>query len=384
MTRPARAPVAEPAGAALRAVGEVVAAMAAAPSLEATLQGLVQAARRLANCRYAAIGVPDGSGGFAQFITTGMSDELIAAIGPLPRTHGLLGAMLERPRPHRTPDISRDPRFEWWPAAHPRMTSFLGVPIISVGEVVGAFYLTDKIGADEFADADQELIELFAAHAAVAIATARVHERSRELSVVEERNRLARDLHDAVSQTLFSLTLTAEAAAELLDRDPAAARAQLAEVGRLAAEARAEMRSLVFQLRPADLEADGLVATLRKHVEVLDRVHPARVEMVVRGDGVPDAATQRELYRIAQEALQNALKHSDATRITLELELAGSGGTLAVTDDGAGFDMTDPLVRSQHLGLTVMQERARTVGGRLELRSRPGEGTTVRVEVPGG
>jgi signal transduction histidine kinase len=384
MTRPARAPVAEPAGAALRAVGEVVAAMAAAPSLEATLHGLVQAARRLANCRYAAIGVPDGSGGFAQFITTGMSDELITAIGPLPRTHGLLGAMLERPLPHRTPDISRDPRFEWWPAAHPRMTSFLGVPIVSGGEVVGAFYLTDKIGADEFADADQVLIELFAAHAAVAIATARVHERSRELSVVEERNRLARDLHDAVSQTLFSLTLTAEAAAELLDRDPAAARVQLAEVGRLAAEARAEMRSLVFQLRPADLEADGLVATLRKHVEVLGRVHPARVEMVVRGDGVPNAATQRELYRIAQEALQNALKHSGASRITLELELAGSGGTLEVTDDGGGFDTADPLVRSQHLGLTVMQERARAVGGRLELRSRPGEGTTVRVEVPGG
>ena len=205
------------------------------------------------------------------------------------------------------------------------MTSFLGVPIVSAGEVVGAFYLTDKIGADEFSDADQELIELFAAHAAVAIATAGVHERSRELSVVEERNRLARDLHDAVSQTLFSLTLTAEAAAELIDRDPAAARAQLAEVGRLAAEARAEMRSLVFQLRPADLEADGLVATLRKHVEVLGRVHPARVEMTVRGDGVPDAATQRELYRIAQEALQNALKHSGAGRITLELDLAGVG-----------------------------------------------------------
>ncbi len=180
--------------------------MAAAPSLEATLRGLVQAARRLASCRYAAVGVPDGSGGFSHFITDGMSDELIAAIGPLPRTHGLLGAMLERPLPHRTADISRDPRFEWWPAAHPRMRSFLGVPIVSAGEVVGAFYLTDKIGADEFSDADQELIELFAAHAAVAIATARVHERSRELSVVEERNRLARDLHDAVSQTLFSLT----------------------------------------------------------------------------------------------------------------------------------------------------------------------------------
>ena len=139
-----------------------------------------------------------------------------------------------------------------------------------------------------------------------------MHERSRELSVVEERNRLARDLHDAVSQTLFSLTLTAEAAAELIDRDPAAAREQLAEVRRLAAEARAEMRSLVFQLRPADLEADGLVATLRKHIEVLGRVHPARVEMTVRGDAPPGAKVERELYRIAQEALQNALKHSGA------------------------------------------------------------------------
>ncbi|HEY3766651.1 MAG TPA: GAF domain-containing sensor histidine kinase [Gaiellales bacterium] len=385
MTRPPRdAALAEPAGAALRAVGEAVTAMAAAPSLETTLHALVQAARRLASCRYAAVGVPDGGGGFSHFITDGMSDQLIAAIGPLPRTHGLLGAMLERPVPHRTDDISRDPRFEWWPAAHPRMRSFLGVPIVSGGDVAGAFYLTEKIGADEFSDADQELIELFAAHAAVAIATASAHERSRELGVVEERNRLARDLHDAVSQTLFSLTLTAEAAAELLDRDPAAARARLDEVRRLAAEARAEMRSLVFQLRPADLEADGLVATLRKHVEVLGRVHPTRVEMHVHGDALPAASAQRELYRIAQEALQNALKHSGAGTIRLDLELGPQAAVLTVTDDGAGFDPADPIVRSQHLGLTVMDERARAVHGRLELRSRPGAGTTVRVEVPHG
>jgi signal transduction histidine kinase len=385
MTRSARAAaVAEPSRAALRAVGEVIAAITVAPSLEATLQGLVRAARTLASCRYAAVGVPDGSGGFSHFITAGMSDELIAAIGRLPRTHGLLSAMLERPQPHRTSDISKDPRFEWWPAAHPRMTSFLGVPILSAGEVVGAFYLTDKIGADEFSDQDQELIELFAAHAAVAIATARVHERSRELSVVEERNRLARDLHDAVSQTLFSLTLTAEAASELLDRDTEAARAQLAEVRRLAAEAREEMRSLVFQLRPADLEADGLVATLRKHVDVLGRVHAADVELTVRGQTEPDAPVQRELYRIAQEALQNALKHSGAGRIGVGLDLDPARTRLVVSDDGSGFDPADPRVRSQHLGVTVMAERARAVGGRLDLSSTPGRGTTVTAEVPGG
>ncbi|HEX3332552.1 MAG TPA: sensor histidine kinase, partial [Gaiellales bacterium] len=202
--------------------------------------------------------------------------------------------------------------------------------------------------------------------------------------VVEERNRLARDLHDAVSQTLFSLTLTAEAASELLDRDTEAARAQLAEVRRLAAEARDEMRSLVFQLRPADLEADGLVATLRKHVEVLGRVHAAEVELTVRGEGEPDAAVQRELYRIAQEALQNALKHSGAGRIAVELDLDPALNRIVVTDDGAGFDPADPGVRSQHLGVTVMAERARAVGGRLHLRSGPGEGTTVTAEVPGG
>jgi signal transduction histidine kinase len=142
------------------------------------------------------------------------------------------------------------------------------------------------------------------------------------------------------------------------------------------------MRSLVFQLRPADLEADGLVATLRKHVEVLGRVHPAAVEMRVAGDGEPDAAVQTGLYRIAQEALQNAIKHSSAGRIAVEIDLDGAGGVLTVTDDGAGFDPADPRVRSQHLGLTVMEERARAIGGRLEVRSRPGEGTTVRVEVP--
>ena len=153
---------------------------------------------------------------------------------------------------------------------------------------------------------------------------------------------------------------------------------------RSAAEAREEMRSLVFQLRPADLEADGLVATLRKHVEVLGRVHAADVELTVRGHAEPDASVQRELYRIAQEALQNALKHSGAGRIGVELELDPARTRLVVSDDGSGFDPADPRVRSQHLGVTVMAERARAVGGRLDLRSAPGEGATVTAEVPGG
>src|SRR5918999_752109 len=136
---------------AFRTLSDVVLALAAEREVEPVLQRLVHAARELGGARYAALGVPDGEGAFARFITSGMSDKLIAAMGPLPRTHGLLGAMLESPAPYRTGDIHTHPRFRgWWPRAHPDMRSFLGVPIVSRGGVIGALYLTDKDGADEF------------------------------------------------------------------------------------------------------------------------------------------------------------------------------------------------------------------------------------------
>ena len=214
------------------ALSDAVLAIAAEHAVEPVLQKLVDAARELAGARSAAIGVPDGDGGFARFITSGMSDALIASLGELPRQHGLLGAMLESAEPYRTADIREDPRFRgWWPSAHPSMSSFLGVPIVSGrGDVAGAFYLTDKEAAAEFSDDDQGLIATFAAHAALALENARLHERSRELSIVEERNRLARELHDAVTQKLFGVVLAAESAAALLERDADEAGVQLALV----------------------------------------------------------------------------------------------------------------------------------------------------------
>src|SRR5574341_870660 len=261
----------------LRAMSDAIRAIAAEPRVETVLRKLVDSARELVNARYAALGIPDEGGeAFAQFIYTGMSDELVARIGPLPRTHGLLGAMLAETEPYRTTDIRKDPRFQWWPDAHPRMSSFLGVPVVSQGKVVAAFYLTDKLGAPEFSQADQETIEMLAAHAAVAIENARLHERSKELSVIEERNRLARDLHDSVTQTLFSISLTAEAAAA---KDGAAAKADLENLRDLARSAVQEMRSLIFELRPAEIESDGLAATLAKHVDVLRRISHREIDL---------------------------------------------------------------------------------------------------------
>jgi signal transduction histidine kinase len=371
---------------ALKAVSDAVLAVASELSVEQVLQRLVDSARELAGARYAALGIPDGTGGFRRFLVAGMSDELIASLGPLPRTHGMLGAMLEADAPYRAADIQDDPRFRgWWPRGHPDMRSFLGVPIRVREEVIGAFYLTEKQTGTMFEPADQELIELLAAHAAIAITNARLFERSRELSIVAERNRLALELHDAVSQKLFSLVLSAEAAATQYDRDPAAARTQLERLRALSREALEELRSLILGLRPPELARDGLAATLRRQAEMLERVHGVPIELssegdVDRGPGV-DPDTELDILRIANEALHNAVRHAGAQRVRVRLSSENGTLVLDVSDDGAGFDPGRPELRSRHLGLTSMEERARELGGHLEIRSRPGAGTTVRLEL---
>jgi signal transduction histidine kinase len=369
----------------LKAVSDAVLAVAAEQSVEDVLQRLVHSARELASARYAALGLPDGEGGFRRFLTSGMSDELVASLGPLPRQHGVLGAMLETRAAHRTADIHDHPRFRgWWPSGHPDMRSFLGVPIVAPQGVIGAFYLTEKVGAPDFSDEDEELIELLAAHAAIAIANARLYEETRELSIHAERNRLALELHDAVSQKLFGLVLNAEAAGTLLESDPDAARAQVGKLRTLAQEALDELRSLMFELRPPDLERDGLGGTLRKHVEVLRHLQDTEIELDVV-DALPaDPMRDREVLRIAQEALQNALRHAAANRIAVRLRGDDAGLALEIEDDGAGFDPDAPGLRARRLGLTSMEERAERLGGWLEIRSARGAGTTVRLEVGAG
>jgi signal transduction histidine kinase len=369
-------------GRAFDALSDVLLAVASERSVGSILQKLTHAARELAGARYAALGVPDGEGAFADFITSGMSDKLIASMGPLPRTHGLLGAMLEAEQPYRTRDIHDDRRFKgWWPRAHPDMRSFLGVPIVARSGVIGAFYLTEKVGEDEFGEDDEKVIVMLAAHAATTIENARLFERSRELSIVEERNRLARELHDSVSQKLFGLVLSAESAGTLLDRDPGEARAELDRLRAVAQDVMEELRSLVFELRPPALESEGLATALRKHVDVLRRVYRRDIHLDVTGTPTRAPELEREVFRVAQEALQNALRHADAARLDVELVATDGRLRLTVRDDGVGFDPQAPAIRSRRLGLTSMEERAEALGGTLAIESRAGEGTTVRLEV---
>jgi signal transduction histidine kinase len=367
----------------LHAVSDAVLSVAAERSVEEVLQRLVESARELAGARYAALGTPDAEGGFSRFLTAGMSDELVAKLGALPRTHGMLGAMLETAESFRTSDIHDDPRFRgWWPKGHPDMRSFLGVPISTREGVIGAFYLTEKLGASEFTDQDRRLIELLAAHAAIAITNARLYEQSRELSVLSERNRLALELHDAVSQKLFSLVLTAEAAETLAGRDPVAAGEQVARLKALAQEALDELRALIFELRPPDLERDGLCGALRKHVEALRNRRAGRITLELEDEVPSDPERDAEILRIAQEALQNALRHAEAGHVNVRLRADDGALQLEVEDDGIGFDPSDPELRSRRLGLTSMEERAGRLHGRLEIDSTPGTGTSVRLVVP--
>jgi signal transduction histidine kinase len=370
---------------ALKAVSDAVLAVASKRSVEEVLQRLVDCARELAGARYAALGIPDGEGGFRRFLVAGMSDQLIAAMGPLPRTHGMLGAILSAAEAYRTEDIHDDPRFRgWWPTRHPDMRSFLGVPIVSADGIIGAFYLTEKQGAPTFDPQDEALIELLASHAAIAITNARLYEQSRELSVISERNRLALELHDVVSQKLFSLMLTAEAASAQLDRDPEAARVQLERLRTLARESLDELRSLILGLRPPELARDGLEGALRKELEMLGRVHGIEISLEV--DRPPErinGAGEREfaILRIAHEALHNAVRHARAEHVAVRLSEQRDQLIVEVHDDGVGFDPDRAELRSRHLGLTSMEERARELGGRLEIRSAPGAGTTVVLKV---
>jgi signal transduction histidine kinase len=353
-------------------------------SLKETLSGLAETAKHISSASYAAIGIPEPEGdAFSAFIHVGMSDDLVAEMGPLPRTHGMLDAMLHDPEPVRLTDITKDPRFRgWWPRAHPLMRSFLGVPIVSQGEVIGAFYLTDKVGGPEFTEEDQANIGLLASHAAAAIEAAGMFEDSRTLALAEERERMARELHDALNQSLFSLSLTARAASRHLSTDPERTAEELNEIALLAKEAMAELRAVVEGLRTPDVDRDGLLPAIRSQAALLSRVHHLDVDVDADEEPTLDGRVEHEVFRIVQEALTNAVRHGQPARVTVSL-VSGDSLQLTVRDDGLGFDPDEQNYRGRRLGLTSMRERAASIGGTLTISSSPGNGATVRLEVPG-
>jgi signal transduction histidine kinase len=374
-------------------VSQAVLSVTRQMSVRDVLQVIVRSARSLVGARYAALGVPGEGDSFAEFVVDGISGAEWRAIGPLPRRHGMLAVLLNEGQPERLADIRKDPRFEGWPSAHPQMSHFLGVPVRDGDQVLGAIFAANKVSAAAaghgFTERDQEILSLFATHAAIALTNARLYERSRELSALQERSRLARDLHDAVTQKLFSLRAHARAVAVLAAREPVDAariRAEIEVVGELGAEAHAELRAVIDGLAPPDLEAAGLAESLRRYAVLAGRAHGIPVTFTAACLPALSRDAEAALYRVAQEALHNALRHAGASGVRVALakaqskaeSRAGRRVVLEVSDDGHGFA---PGTTSGGLGLASMRERAAAAGGVLTVRSGQ-EGTVVRMTVP--
>jgi signal transduction histidine kinase len=366
-------------------VSQAVLSVTRHTSVRDVLQVIVRSARSLVGARYAALGVPDEHDSFAEFVVDGISGAEWAAIGPLPRRHGMLGVLLTEGKPERLADIRSDPRFEGWPAAHPKMSHFLGVPVQDGAKVLGIIFAANKTSAAAagrgFTERDEEILSLFAAHAAIALTNARLYERSQELSVMQERSRLARDLHDAVTQKLFSIRAHARAAAVLAAREPADVariRAEIEVVGELGAEAHAELRAVIDGLAPPDLEAAGLAESLRRYAVLAGRAHGVPVTVTAACLPALNPQAEAALYRVAQEALHNALRHAGASGVKVALSISHRQVVLEVSDDGHGFADPPP---SNGLGLTSMRERAAAAGGALTVKSGA-TGTVVRMTVP--
>jgi signal transduction histidine kinase len=339
--------------------------------LPAILQRIVQAAVDLVDARYGALGVLDESRSrLAQFITVGVDEETHRAIGHLPEGHGILGLLILDAEPLRLPDLREHPDSYGFPPNHPPMRSFLGVPIRVRDEVFGNLYLTDKTSAEVFTDVDEELVIGLAAAAGVAIENARLHARVQELTLLEDRERIARDLHDTVVQRLFATGLSLQGTIGLMRTDPGAAvdRVQTA-VDDLDLTVK-HIRSAIFGL--ASTPETSLAGVRRR---VLDLVGEAGAmlgfEPTVLFEGAVDTATPEpvatDLLATLREALSNVARHSRASRVDVVVTVdAHDGGhlVLRVIDDGVG-PPTAGVPRGH--GLENMAARADRRGGSFEI-----------------
>jgi signal transduction histidine kinase len=370
---------------ALYALDRATRAIAGELDLDRVLQLNVDSVCGLVSAKYAALGIIGPDGMIERFITSGISTEHRASIGALPRGHGLLGTIIREGVSLRIPNIATHPDTYGFPAHHPPMQSFLGVPVRVGGATVGNFYLTEKLDAPEFGAEDQELVEMFALHAGIAIQNARLHEEVQKLAIVDERLRISRDLHDGIIQSLYAVSLSLEEVLELIETDSAGAGARVDRAIDRLHTTIGDIRQFIVGLGP---ESDvGLPLALESLARELLSGSGAELALDVGGaDEVgerlaPEA--EHELVQIVREALSNVARHSQAHHATLTVQVSHDVLEIRVEDDGVGFD---PAVRldGTHFGLANLRDRAGAFGGTIRIESDPDNGTRIIVRLPIG
>ena len=366
----------------LAALNQAAVAIAGELSLDKVLQHIVDAARELIGAQYAALGVPNVSGNLETFVHSGLTADQARAIAHPPKGLGLLGALIREQRSIRIPDLHTDPRSFGFPPGHPLMTSFLGVPIMGGSETLGNLYLTNKLAGDEFTAADQELVEMLATHAAVAIQNARLYQQVGRLAIVEERTRIGMDLHDGIIQSIFAVGLTLESTKFALPDEADEAHELVQRAIDSLNDTIRDIRNFILDLRPRHFQGDlrlGLARLVREfQANTMVEVElTAATAMLV---GLPTAVA-RTIFLSTQEALANVARHARASKVNMKVERVGTAVHLSIIDNGQGFDLSHQSHTVGH-GLSNMQARAQELGGTFTLDSQPGQGTSICLQMP--
>jgi signal transduction histidine kinase len=360
-------------------LNEAVLEITAEHSEERLLERIIETARELAGAQYGALGVFGLDRRLRRFITSGLTREEEERIGPLPVGQGILGILRFTDRPIRIADIAKDPRSHGFPPGHPEMHSFLGVPMLLRGGNVGNIYLTEKVGAAEFSDEDEAVIQALAAHAALAVENARLLGQLRDLAVTEERERIRRDLHDGVIQAIYALGLQlelVESDAEGEVRDAIGSAVDSVET------IIKDLRAFISGLHPAMLSSSsfeaGLAAVLAES-SLTGLVVQSNLEAEAADALTPEA--QLHTLQFIREALSNVRRHAGATTASVSVSRAGESLKVSVVDNGRGFDPHAARSLGSQ-GLVHMTSRAEALAGSLFVRSAPGSGTTVEMRFP--
>jgi len=366
-------------GAQLEALSEATLLLNRHLGLATVLQNVVDLARQVLGADYGALAVMGESRTIQAFLTSGITEETRALLGPSPEGHGLLGMVIENREPLLVNDIAAHPKSVGFPPHHPPMRTLVAVPVISGEEVIGSLYVTNGPEGRAFEESDRRVLERFAAQAAVAIVNAQLYEDAQRVSALEERERIAMDLHDGVIQSIYGTSLALKSLEGRLPPDTGGEIDDI--IGRLDRVTQ-DVRDYVYDLRQIHLKEDNFVRMMEGLVETTRTEGGPDIHLTHAGDFADlPRPYQTELWHVAHEALANAIRHGGAQRVDVIIHRTEEGLTLAVQDDGRGFS-PDVQAGPGHQGIRNMRQRVDQLGGKFMVVSAPGRGTTIAVDVP--
>lgn len=356
--------------------------------LATVLQSVVDEARTLVEAQYGALGVLEEEGNYIdQFIVSGITQQQRALLGPPPRGHGLLGALIKTGEPIRVPKISEDPRSVGFPPNHPPMRSLLGVPISFQGEILGDLYLTDKLGpvgqVTAFSEEDQRLLEMFATQAAIAIKNAQFHRQSQQLTLLQERDRFGMDLHDGVIQSIYGVGLMLEEAQNRFETETEGGKDLISQAIEGLRRTIHDIRNYIMDLRPQRFQGRDLGAGLAELARELRAHSFLSIDIQVETDDLTRLSPEQtvEILHIIREALTNVQKHARASQVDIHVTSQPDVLELIVCDNGIGLD-PNLVANGSGNGLHNMQERAQALGGKILFNKIETGGTCVQLEIP--